>query len=82
MRRREFIALVGGTAAAWPLAAQAQQPAIRVIGYLSSRSPAEAQTAVNAFAKRPRRGRIFWANVQGEPENSPRHRQRRLGEVT
>jgi putative tryptophan/tyrosine transport system substrate-binding protein len=49
MRRREFITLIGGGAAAWPFAARAQQAPNPVIGFLSSRSPNESETLVAAF---------------------------------
>jgi putative ABC transport system substrate-binding protein len=49
MRRREFILLLGGGMATWPLAAHAQQPAIPVVGFLGTASPDSYAIRLRAF---------------------------------
>jgi putative ABC transport system substrate-binding protein len=61
MRRRNFIALLGG-AAAWPLAARAQQPAMPVVGYISSLSQAYSVRSDAAL----RRGLSEMGYVEGQ----------------
>jgi putative tryptophan/tyrosine transport system substrate-binding protein len=61
MGRREFITLLGGAAAAWPLGAQGQQPSVQTIGYLSARAAEVEEEFLTAF----RQGLSETGHVEG-----------------
>ena len=63
MKRREFIGLISGVAATWPLVVRAQQPAVPVIGYLSSASSQGHASYLAGFHDGLRRG---WLSIEGQ----------------
>ena len=65
MKRREFIAVVGGVTVVWPRVTWAQQAGTPLVGFLSGRSPSESSGLIDSF----RRGLRQMGSVEGQNVN-------------
>src|SRR5262249_16512249 len=65
VKRRDFITLVGGAAAAWPITLRAQQPAMPVIGFLHSESPEHARAPSGRLSPGAEGGRLCRGRERG-----------------